>query len=281
MRRLLVLAVLVALAGAACGDDGGAAATTATTAESTTTTTAESTTTAEATTTTGPEDPLALEGQETLRGIRNLQSVPFPAHFEDYGTEPVRTGDEFDVSEYLTVLDHLAMEDGYTLDYVYSLDGMGGHPMLYARPVDQAGYGTRTEYEENHDQSDDFIDHVVVDDTAAGYLQFVLLDITAGQFYLWWHAGYNDTSPLLTRGSLAATLDAGIEMAADQMELARAVDPAPVVTLGPETAEVQIYTWTKWGGLSLRTFEITRSFPHEMVGRYSDRVAEYDCGWVF
>ena len=65
------------------------------------------------------------------------------------------------------------------------------------------------------------------------------------------------------------------------MKIARRVEPAPVVTLDDEQAEVRLYTWTKWGGLSLRTYRFGRTFPHEFVHEGSERVAEYDCGWVF
>ena len=34
------------------------------------------------------------------------------------------------------------MQDGYTLDYVYQNDSLGGFPLVYAHPVDQPPYAS-------------------------------------------------------------------------------------------------------------------------------------------
>ena len=43
----------------------------------------------------------------------------------------------FDINDYFTVLPHIAMQDGYVLDYIYYHYGTGGHPLVYARAEDQ------------------------------------------------------------------------------------------------------------------------------------------------
>ncbi len=62
-------------------------------------------------------------------------------------TDARKNGSEFDVSQFFTVLEHLSMESGYTLDYVYRFDGMGGSPVLYARPLNQVPYGSSADLE--------------------------------------------------------------------------------------------------------------------------------------
>ncbi|MBM3158037.1 MAG: hypothetical protein FJ004_12260, partial [Chloroflexi bacterium] len=43
----------------------------------------------------------------------------------------------FDVNQYFSVLNHLSLQPGYTLDYVYSNFGSGAHPDLYATNSDR------------------------------------------------------------------------------------------------------------------------------------------------
>ena len=72
----------------------------------------------------------------TVKAISALTGgLEIPDYF--LAENPVKTGSEFDVMDYFSVLDHLSMQPGYVLDYVYHYDGMGGYPVLYARPSGQ------------------------------------------------------------------------------------------------------------------------------------------------
>jgi hypothetical protein len=268
------------------GGDDGDPTTTSTTATSTTTTTSTTTSTSTTTTTTtAPPGGLDPEwAQATVRAFAALQSDEIPEHL-GYEGDAALTGAEFDVAEYFTVLDHLAMEPGWVLDYVYQLDGLGGAPRLYARPEDQPRYLTFEEWY-TADRDDNPFPHIVVDDTPEGYFQLVLLRVTGSQFYLWWHALYDDTIVFGSRDPLERILDnvasssAGF-MEPEAMAAARAVDPTPVVVLEDGHALVVIHTWTKWGGLHRTAWRVSRSFPHEMSRQSHEQLAPYDCGMVF
>src|SRR5688572_30711718 len=117
-----------------------------------------------------------------------LQAGEIPAHLYNTG---IKGGDEFDVNQYFDVLTHISMQDGYALDYVYQNDSLGGSPLLYARPVDQAPYASTADIPPGTELPD-FQEYVDVEDTAQGYFDHVVLDIMANQFYLFWHANYND-----------------------------------------------------------------------------------------
>ncbi len=98
---------------------------------------------------------------EAMQALPNRADMP-----ESLATEnPMKTGGEFDAMDYFTVFDHLSMEPGYALDYVYHWDGMGGYPVLYARPLDQTPYATEAEMNMAEDQPS-YLDFVRVDDTA-------------------------------------------------------------------------------------------------------------------
>ena len=72
--------------------------------------------------------------------IRAMQTAEIPQGLFETG---IKQGDEFDVNEYFTVLPNLSMTDGYTLDYVFYGDSLGGFPVLAARPADLSPYATR------------------------------------------------------------------------------------------------------------------------------------------
>ena len=125
-----------------------------------------------------------LDAMSSLTGALEL-----PSNFQEQN--PVKTGDEFDVMQYFTVLDHLSMQPGYILDYVYHYDGMGGSPILYARPAGQSPYATESEMTAAGDIPN-YLDFIQTDDTPESYFQFVLLTLMGNQFYKFWHSNYND-----------------------------------------------------------------------------------------
>jgi hypothetical protein len=219
--------------------------------------------------------------QSTVDELSALQSgLEFPDHFEDENA--TRTGEEFDVNDYFTVLDRLSMESGYVLDYVYCYDGMGGYPRLYAQPEDQPRLLTCGDFRGDRG---DYLAHVQTDDTEEGFFQFVLLQAVAGQFYLYWHAGYYDDVVICDRDALESIVSGdgvfGEPFSGKQKREARAIDPSPVVELGDEVVTVKIVTFSNWGGFTQETYEIDRDFPHTILNSDYQVLVEYDCGIMF
>jgi hypothetical protein len=225
--------------------------------------------------------PSSADWQSTVDELSALQSgLKIPEHFRDENA--ARTGEEFDVNEYFTILDHLSMEPGYVLDYVYCYDGMGGFPRLYARPEDEPRLLACGDFRGDRG---DYLAHVQTDDTEEGFFQFVLLQAVAGQFYLHWHAGYYDDVIVCDRDTLESIVSGdgvfGEPFSGKQKRAARAIDPAPVVELGDEVVTVKIVTFSNWGGFTQETYEINRSFPHTILDSDYEVLVEYDCGIMF
>jgi hypothetical protein len=125
----------------------------------------------------------------------------------------------------------------------------------------------------------------MVDGTPQGFFQLALLRIMGGQFYLSWHANYNDHTVVCDKENALALLrdqyweqqvpDQGI------MDNASRIDYAPSVELNDTSATVSLVTFSKWGGFLQRNMTFARSFPHVMQNE-SDRVLiEYNCGIAF
>lgn len=210
--------------------------------------------------------------------------LPWPPQFDE--PNATKRGGEFDANRIFEALPHVQMRDGYTLDYVYHQDRMGGYPMLYARPVAQRPYRDEAEYRAAPDQPN-YLSFVAPQDTAEGYLEYVILAQSANQFYLDWHANYNDWQVVCDRDAIEDVIrsldDArpGRPMTDAQQQAARAItDPAPSVVLDDTSATVTMLVFTKWGGFYRRTLTINRS-DHAIVDESNRPLVEYDCGIAF
>jgi hypothetical protein len=221
---------------------------------------------------------------DLVAAVADLQAGDIPEHLSSSG---IKNGNELDVNQYFSVLTHLSMQEGYALDYVYQNDDLGGYPLLYARPADLTPYTSMDDVPEAL-QATDFRDYVQIDDTEQGYFEYVVLDIMARQFYLYWHANYNDTEIVCNRGEVddivdkVSSGDFGYAMDLAQQTKARTLkNIEPVINLTDDVATVQFITFTKWGGFYRETYTISRAFPHTIIDVKQDNVVPYDCGVMF
>ena len=196
-----------------------------------------------------------------------------------------RDGSEFDPNLYFTALTHLSMSPGYVLDYVYHYDGMGGRPVLYARPEGEALYRTYEDFAASGLEDDSYLKAVVVDGTPESYFELVVLSIMGSQFYLDWHANYNDTRIVCDTAALESLLDeigsVGNEMGAADQARARRIDLEPVILVGEAAVQVQIVTFTKWGGFFRETYSLERPFPYTILDVQAEALVAYDCGIMY
>jgi hypothetical protein len=219
-----------------------------------------------------------------VSGMSSLQAGEIPEHLSTTG---IKRGDEFDVNQYFDVLTHISMRDGYALDYVYQNDSLGGYPLLYPRPVDQVPYASTADIPQNTAWPD-FHEFVNVEDTEQGYFDYVVLDIMANQFYLFWHANYNDRQIVCNRQQVSDIVeqvssgDFGNAMDLSAQTKARAIrDVEPVVNLAGEVATVEVITFTKWGGFYRETYTISRETIHKILDIKQENLVPYDCGILF
>ena len=221
---------------------------------------------------------------DIVSAVRGVQPMGIPPTLLETGA---KHGGEFDVNDYFKVLTHLSMQDGYSLDYVYQVDSLGAYPVLYALPDGQAPYASFDEIPENT-QLADFLEHLDVQDVEQGYFEVVVLQIMAGQFYLDWHANYNDmqivcndsdVSAIITSvndGGIGSPFDASQEIKARTMS-----NIEPLVKLTGAAATVEVILFTKWGGFYRRMYTIDRSFPDKIIAARDENLVPYDCGVMF
>lgn len=219
-----------------------------------------------------------------VKAVREVGPDEFPDHLAETGE---KQGGEFDVNDYFDVLTHISMREGYTLDYVYHIDEIGGLPVLYARPVDQPPYATEDALFGDK-QASDFSRYVEIEGMEQGYFEYVVMNIMAGQFYLYWHANYNDQQIVCNRETVDDIIskinedEFGSELDSSQQRKARAIkNIEPAVNLTGDTATVEIVTFTKWGGFYRLTYTISREFPHTIIDIKEEELVPYNCGVMF
>ncbi len=221
---------------------------------------------------------------DIVAAIANIQPGEIPDGLLETGK---KQGGEFDANQYFDALTHISMREGYVLDYVYQTDSLGAFPMLYARPVDQEPYASVEDVPSNT-QLPNFREYLDVEDVEQGYFEYVVMDIMAGQFYLSWHANYNDMEIVCNPDgvndiiSRVNTGDFGNDLDLAQQTKARGMkNIEPAVSLTGDIATVEVVTFTKWGGFYRLTYTISREFQHKIIDVKDENLVPYDCGVMF
>ena len=227
-----------------------------------------------------------------------MHEIQTPQRFSQ-GGKPARQPGDFDMMETFRALRHLRVKPGETLDYVYNYDGMGGRPMVYARQAGAAPFETLEDYWKSMPTpgprqpnsgvmpEDEYLQHVVTDDTDAGYFEYAALSLMGDQFYLWWHALYNDITILCSPEDIdqvAVEIKEFInqtELSVDVIEAARQLNLVPTVSLDQDTAVVRFVTFTKWGGFYEYYATYSRTNPPVLLNSGRNLLIEWNCGIMF
>ena len=222
--------------------------------------------------------------QEEVDAIKTLtRSQPIPGFLIDPETPP--SGELFDPNDLLVPLDHLSLQSGYTLDFVYRYDGIGGKPILYARKMTDPPLERFEDGSNAHQHP--YLNAIVCDGTPEAYFQWVLLHMMGDQFYLYWHAGYHDTEIIASQERLEALVlemrssEFGFPFTRAQQRQALRINPAPVVEIEDQIVKVRVVSFSKWRGFTESFFTISRTAPHQVLDLEENNLMEYDCGVMF
>jgi len=236
------------------------------------------------------KEAIAASRQRVVDALRALVGDMRVAKKSD--EEKIARGEGFDPNVYFTALDRLSLEPGYRLDYTYSANEV---PSMYARRVGPTRSSTWFETFTSPDEITSaegmlaldhgnygYTRHIHVTDDEDGFFQFVVLLEMGGQFHLYWHALYHDETIVCTLDALRAVLrepdDLGKPLPTSLADRARHIDLAPVTTMGPDSVLVQVAEFSKWGGLSRRSYKIQRRFPHRILDMSTEELVPFHCG---
>ena len=227
---------------------------------------------------------LILNATALIDGISDLQKIDVPEHLMKQGA--IRKGTEFDPNTYFGVLKHISLIPGHTLDYVYSYQFTGGQPIMYARRVDAVPFqypGQVSSWNRRHD----IYDCLLADGTPHSFFELVVFRNMAGQFYQFWHAGYNDQRILTSQDDIEKLISGingsvrSAKFTEQQMAAMRALDVQPRVKMTDTEAAVFYCTFSSWGGLARQKMAFRRTSPHRILGKITMAKVSYDCGYVY
>ena len=232
-----------------------------------------------------PTAPTSEDVQAVVDSIRALQ---YAIVWDD---ERSVAGEGFDPNTYFDVFQHIQMEPGYVLDWVYQMDGLGGFPILYARVEgverfhDLASYESAAEGSPGADELS-YRNHLVLDGSDTSYIELAILLTIGGQFNLFWHANYNDTSFDLTPERLESVIAGDYRLANqplpdDVASQAREIELAPIVERGENQVSVGLVTFSNWGGFSRSTLTSPTSGVQTAITQSTEPLVPYSCGIMF
>jgi len=233
----------------------------------------------------------AIDGFYTLR-----KDLGLPSHFME--EDPFRKETDFNPNQYLDVLPNLEITPGFILDYVYFYDWLGGKPLIYARNFDAEPFRTYEDFlgsygEERTDESSysylpywyEFLGQIKIDKTPASYFQHLILALLGDQFYLDWHALYNDTIVLCDPSDMAYVEE---EMAAFDLEFPEDVQNRigdlnfnPVILVEENSVTLRFLSFSKWSGFYERVYIVDKDDPMNIMDAQFNQLIEYDCGIMF
>lgn len=180
----------------------------------------------------------------------------------------------FDVNEYFSVLNHLSMQPGYILDYVFHSDGADGQPYLYARRIDSAPFSTLNELGNTYTDKSithlyDYMANIKTDDTEESYFQYIALRIMGGQFYLAWHANYNDHAVVCNPEGVNKLISNNKfirnEVIIKLQKKVKKLNLEPEIEIKENVVIVKVVIFTQWGGLIQESYTLARQFPHSVL----------------
>ena len=220
-----------------------------------------------------------------------------PDHYTS-GEVAQRQEADFDPNSYFDVFTRLHMSEGYSLDFLYFADELGGLPLVYARETTSEPYESYFDLLSTHDEEYggersygslrhryDFVEYVQIDQSPESYFEHVILAILADQFYLYWHGLYNDTIIFCDESDMERVYDElnafDVEFPDEVSSGLDQIDFRPSMIIGDETVSLRIVTFSKWGGFYEQIIVLDKENHTQLLDVQFNPLIEYDCGILF
>jgi len=162
----------------------------------------------------------------------------------------------------------------------------------YSKKLDAEGKTAANEWRKNQLENcpnyrhwEWYLNDICVDGTDQSWLELVVIHLLGEQFYLFWHANYNDTmiiadySALSDISNLYVTRERQVSSIIGL--LGSAIEVRPIVEVKDKIVTVSIVTFSKWGGLSEQVFSINKERPHRITEMSDNTLISYHCNVAF
>ncbi len=220
-----------------------------------------------------------------LNGFRSdIREIPVAFLSDDINNLPRPRQVGVDVNRFLEFFDKITLREGMILDYTYYFSGLGGGPLIYTRYEDAPNLSAR-EYIERFNCNlvgrtyiDDkpYLKDIIIDNDPESFFQLVVFSQVAHQFYLSWHARYNDHQ-FVPEPVLVPIRD--IREAEKYRTLLDHISFEPLIEINDVGAEVRCVMSSEWIGVYYSYFII--SWPRIAMDTKREVIVPYDCGIRF
>jgi hypothetical protein len=129
---------------------------------------------------------------------------------------------------------------------------------------------------------------VQIDRTPDSYFQYVVLAVLGNQYYLSWHANYNDTHILCDQGDnkyveaeFTGMNIPDFSLPQNVQDAAKTIDYQPLVLVGDKTVTVRLVTFSKWGGYTEEIFVVDKQNPEKLISVKKNVMIVVQVGMVF
>ncbi len=204
---------------------------------------------------------------------------------ENANNIPHPEGVGFEVNRFLKVFDKIKLKKGFTLDYTYHSGGLGGEPLIYTRKK-EAPRLLPYEYIEKYSNTRPYLNDITIEINPESFFQIAVFSQIVNQFYLFWHANYNDHQFIFSFEKVDDLLkhipednkdNYGINRK-DREEL-RTISFEPQVNIKEEGAEVRCVMFSAWIGFYYNISFIT--WPNITIKNSREIIVPFDCGINF
>lgn len=215
--------------------------------------------------------------ERTTKAAVELLSVEarFPSNYPSKPSPGEKPG-SFDPNRLFSVLKHISMEPGFTLDYKYVIDRdsagfvIGAYPSLYASQTQDHRPSSDSETREARA---DLFEHIVTDGTPESFFDLAVLRIIGNEFYVFWHdLPGRDIVPVAGKQTLRNLLT---PLGLWWTRLSHS-DVKPTITLDETGASVSLLTFSNWEGLYRRVLVFHMAFPHRLLHDEAQPILRYN-----
>jgi len=224
--------------------------------------------------------------QNLLDGIFSLTNELVPILYERKGWDGPKL---FDPNSFLDVFDKIRIKDGFVLDYVYDFLNVDAKPGIYTRAKDAPRIllsDGRREFKQDPDIYSKSMNHISFEKSPKGYFQYFLFLQMVGQFYLRWHANYDEVRFVFTKKQLEyinKMIPEIQSLVKSYSEEAGGIDwdefLSPKVEMSEKKVRVSAVRFTPWGGLFIRSQHIMH--PNSRDDPENETIAPHEAKFLF
>lgn len=200
---------------------------------------------------------------------------------------PRSEGVGFEVNRFLKVFDKIKLKNGFILDYTYHSGGLGGEPLIYTRKKKAPRLSTY-EYIEKYGRIDSrpYLNDITIEINPESFFQIAVFSQIVHQFYLAWHANYNDHQFIFSLEIVDDLLKYipednknNYSINKKDRERLRTISFEPQVNIKEEGAEVGCVMFSAWIGFYYNASFIT--WPNITIKSSREIIVPFDCGINF